>query len=48
MTIGHWYRGYNISATGSVIGMVWGFFDGAIGGFIFAWLYNLLADKLSA
>lgn len=36
------YRGYNISPTGSVIGLVWGFFDGVIGGAIFAWLYNLL------
>lgn len=38
--IGMVYRGYNISAMGSLIGLVWGFVDGLIGGFIFAWLYN--------
>lgn len=42
------YRGYNISPTGSVIGLVWGFFDGVIGGAIFAWLYNLLASRGAA
>jgi hypothetical protein len=44
--LGHLYRGYNISPMGSVIGMVWGFFDMGIGGAIFAWLYNVLVDKL--
>jgi len=43
--IGRCYRGYSISPAGSVAGMVWGFFDGLIGGAIFAWLYNLLAEK---
>ena len=43
--IGHIYRGYCVSPLGSVIGLVWGFFDGLIGGVIFAWLYNLLAGK---
>ncbi len=28
---------------GAVIGAVWGFIDGAIGGFVFAWLYNKLS-----
>lgn len=46
--IGRVYRGYNISVTGGLIGAVWGFFDGLIGGFIFAWLYNLLADRMPA
>ncbi len=41
--IGRFYIGYNVSAVGSVIGMVWGFFDALIGGAIFAWLYNLLS-----
>jgi hypothetical protein len=41
--LGHLYRGYNISMSGSFIGLVWAFFDGLIGGLIFAWLYNLLA-----
>lgn len=34
------YRGYNISAVGSLIGLAWGLVDGFIGGLIFAWLYN--------
>lgn len=44
--IGRLYRGYSISPAGSVIGLVWGLADGAIGGAIFAWLYNQLADRL--
>jgi hypothetical protein len=40
--IGKVYRGYNITPIGSIIGLVWGFFDGLVGGAIFAWLYNLL------
>lgn len=35
------YRGYNITPLGSVIGLIWGFFDGAIGGALIAWIYNL-------
>jgi hypothetical protein len=45
MLIGHVYRGYNISAAGSVIGLLWAFADGMIGGAVFAWLYNLLAKN---
>ena len=45
--IGMLYRGYNISAMGSFIGLIWGFLDGLIGGFVFAWLYNCLAGKFS-
>jgi hypothetical protein len=45
--IGKIYRGYNISYIGGLIGLVWGFFDFLIGGFIFAWLYNLLAGKFT-
>ena len=41
------YRGYNISAIGSLIGLAWGLVDGLIGGIIFAWLYNLLATRFS-
>ena len=33
------YLGYSLSFSG----MVWGFFDAAIGGFVFAWLYNKLS-----
>lgn len=46
--IGMVYRGYAISPTGSVIGLVWGLFDGLIGGAIFAWLYNLFVGVFSS
>jgi len=39
------YRGYNISPWGSIIGLIWAFPDGMIGGAIFAWLYNLLVSR---
>ena len=45
--IGRLYRGYSISPSGSVIGLVWAFADGLIGGAIFAWLYNLIAARAS-
>jgi hypothetical protein len=45
MWLGRIYRGYTLSPTGSVFGLVWGFFDGLIGGAIFAWLYNRLASR---
>ncbi|MCH8028024.1 MAG: bacteriophage holin [candidate division Zixibacteria bacterium] len=45
--IGLVYRGFEISAVGSLIGLVWGFLDGLIGGFIFAWLYNKFATQSS-
>lgn len=45
MVLGHLYRGYDISPMGSVIGLAWGFFDGAGGGLVFAWLYNRLASR---
>ncbi len=36
------YIGYDLSFIGIIIGMIWGFFDAAIGGFLIAWLYNKL------
>jgi hypothetical protein len=42
--IGRVYRGYSISPTGSLIGLVWAFVDGLIFGAIFAWLYNLVSS----
>lgn len=39
------YRGYSLSPVGSVIGLLWAFFDGLIGGAILAWLYNLIAAR---
>ena len=45
LMIGKIYIGYDVSPLGSIIGMIWGFFDGIIGGAIFAWLYNLISEK---
>jgi hypothetical protein len=45
--IGRLYRGYNISPLGSLIGLVWAFADALVGGAIFAWLYNLMAARIS-
>jgi len=45
--IGRLYRGYNISPSGSVIGLIWALVDGFIGGAIFAWLYNSIAARIS-
>ena len=41
------YRGYTISPAGSLIGLAWAFVDGIVGGLVFAWLYNILAPRLS-
>jgi len=46
--IGMLYRGYTISPMGSLIGMIWGFFDGLAGGLVLAWLYNKLTDCFSS
>jgi len=45
--IGKVYRGYNISYPGCIIGGIWAFFDGLIGGALFAWLYNMFIGKRS-
>ena len=37
------YRGYELTPFGSIVGLVWGLVDGAIGGAILAWLYNTLS-----
>jgi hypothetical protein len=41
--IGKVYLGYTVSPVGSIVGLVYAFFDALIGGAIFAWLYNKLA-----
>ena len=38
--IGKFYLGYSLTPFGSIIGFMWGLIDGAIGGAIFAWIYN--------
>jgi hypothetical protein len=45
--LGHIYRGYNLTFSGSLIGAVWAFFDGLIGGAVFAWLYDCLGSRAS-
>ncbi len=37
------YPGYKITLAGSFIGLVYGFFDGFIGGVIVGWIYNKVA-----
>jgi len=37
---GNFYFGYAPTFKGSLLGLVWGFFDAAICGAVFAWLYN--------
>ncbi len=39
----HFYFGYSVSWGGGVVGGIGGLVDGAIGGFVFAWLYNKLS-----
>ncbi|MFC1477212.1 hypothetical protein ACFL6L_01985 [candidate division KSB1 bacterium] len=39
------YPGYSVSGLGSLLGLVYGFFDGGIIGLLFAWLYNTLAFR---
>ncbi len=39
------YIGFAPTFLGGIIGAVWGFFDGAIGGAIIALVYNLFAKK---
>lgn len=43
MFLGHLYRGYNVSPSGSVIGLLWGLADGLVGGALFGWVYNRFA-----
>jgi hypothetical protein len=44
--IGRLYRGYTISPVGSVIGLIYAFFDALVGGAIFAWLYNKIVGSV--
>lgn len=39
------YIGFGPSVQGGIIGAIWGFFDGAIGGAIIACVYNAVAGK---
>ena len=43
--LGIFYRGYEVTAIGSLIGLAYGLADGFFGGLIFAWLYNYFTDR---
>jgi len=40
------YRGYDVSPVGSLVGVAWAVPDGAVGGAIFAWVYNRFLPRL--
>ncbi len=42
---GHVFRGYSLTAAGSIIGLLWGLVVGAIIGGLLAWLYNLMIGR---
>jgi hypothetical protein len=42
------YIGYTLSPVGSMVGLAWGFIDGAIGGAVLAWLYNLFVKRFGS
>ncbi|MFC1647479.1 bacteriophage holin [Patescibacteria group bacterium] len=37
------YPYYEMTLTGAIAGLAWGFIDGMIGGLIIAWIYNVFA-----
>lgn len=39
------YPGYSVSAVGLILGLIYGFVDGAIAALIFGWVYNLFVGK---
>ena len=43
--IGRIYRGYTLTPLGSFVGLVWALIDGAIGGAIFALIYNCFTGR---
>ncbi|GAB4372116.1 MAG: bacteriophage holin [Calditrichia bacterium] len=43
----NFYFGYSFSVGGAFIGLLWGFVDGLICGYLFALIYNLFLPKQS-
>ncbi len=43
--LGRIYRGYEVSPRGSFIGLLWALADGAVGGALFAWMYNWITTN---
>jgi hypothetical protein len=44
--LGHVYRGYTLTFVGSLYGAIWAFVDGLAGGALFAWIYNLIEERV--
>lgn len=42
--LGSFYLGYDASILGAILGAIWAFVDGLVGGVVVAWLYNMLAS----
>ncbi len=42
---GTWYKGYAPTPLGGLIGILWGFADGFIGGVFVSWIYNMLQSR---
>ena len=43
--LSRFYPGYSVTVGGAFIGLVWGFIDGFIAGWLIALLYNLFSKK---
>ena len=43
--LGVFYIGYDVTWTGAVVGMGYGFVDGLNGGLLLAWIYNAFLPK---
>jgi len=46
--LGRVYRGYTISPRGSIVGLIWGFFDGLLGGGRIVRKKNMVVAKVIA
>ena len=44
--IGRMYRGFTVSPVGSLVALLWGFFDGFLIGLLVALIYNKLAPNM--
>lgn len=44
--VGQIYRGFTVSPGGSFLGLIWGFFDGLVGGALLGWLYNAISSRM--
>lgn len=43
--LSNFYIGFRFSVLGAFIGLIWGFVDGFLGGWIFALIYNAFVGK---